>query len=389
MTDAAQIPLLDLGPQHRALARDMRRAVTKVLTTQWFVLGPEGKALEAESAQAIGVKHAIGCASGSDALLLVLRALDYGPGDSIVTTPMTFFASAGAPARLGCRVDFVDIEPDTINMDPAALERFLATCTKEADGTLREPKQGARVRAVMAVDIFGRPCDYERLQAICTAHGLELIEDAAQAWGSSYRGKRCGAFGRAATFSFYPTKNLGGAGDGGLITTDDDALAERLRSLRVHGSSKRRYVHEEVGINSRLDELQAAIVRVKLPHVDGWNAQRRVHAAAYDSAFEELEGVTPLRRPLPHVETIYHLYTVRAERRDELKAALDAAKVGNGVYYPIPLHLQECFANFGYRAGDLPQAEAAAAEVISLPMYPELPEDARARVIDAVRRFYA
>lgn len=389
MNDVAPIPLLDLGPQHRALAADIRRAVTKVLVSQWFVLGPEGKALEQEAAAAIGVAHAIGCASGSDALLLVLRAMDFGPGDAVITTPMTFFASAGAPARLGCRVDFVDIEPDTINMDPASLEAFLATCTKEGDGTLREPKQGARVRAVMAVDIFGRPCDYDRLEAICAEHGLELIEDAAQAWGSSYRGKRCGAFGRAGTFSFYPTKNLGGAGDGGLITTDDDALAERLRSLRVHGSSKRRYVHEEVGINSRLDELQAAIVRTKLPHVDGWNAQRREHAAAYDAAFSDIEGVTPLRAALPQVSTIYHLYTIRAQRRDELKQALDAAKVGNGVYYPIPLHLQECFSGFGYQPGDLPEAEAAAAEVISLPMYPELPEASRQRVIDTVRAFYA
>ena len=245
------------------------------------------------------------------------------------------------------------------------------------------------MRAVMAVDIFGRPCDYDALEAICAKHGLALIEDAAQAYGASYRDRRCGAFGHAATFSFYPTKNLGGAGDGGLITTNDDALAERLRSLRVHGSSKRRYVHEEVGINSRLDELQAAIVRTKMPHVDGWNAQRREHAAAYDAAFADVAGVTPLRAPLAHVSPIYHLYTIRAERRDALKAALDAAKVGNGVYYPIPLHLQECFENFGYRAGDLPLAEAAAAEVISLPMYPELPAADRQRVIDVVRGFHA
>lgn len=386
---APAVPFLDLAPQYAALAPDLEAAALRVLRSQQFVLGAEGRALEAELAQLAGTKHAIGCASGSDALLLILAALDVGPGDAVVTTPQSFFATAGAPARLGARVDFVDVEPGTLNLDPAALAEFLARCERGAGGALREPRQGRRVRAVITVDLFGRPCDYAALEPLCREHGLALIEDACQAIGAAAGGRRCGAFGAAAAFSFYPTKNLGGCGDGGAVTTDDDALAARMRRLRVHGQAAegQRYVHAEVGWNSRLDELQAALLRVKLPQLASWNEARRAHAEAYDEALRGLPGIRPLDAPGEGVRATYHLYTLRAERREALRAHLAEAGVGCGVYYPLPLHLQQCFAAFGYRAGDLPQAEAASAEALSLPMYPELPEEQRARVIDAVTRF--
>ena len=382
------VAFLDLAPQHRQLQQELERAVTRVLRSQQFVLGPEGKALEAECAAYLGAKQAVGCASGSDALLLALRALDVGPADAVVTTPFTFFATAGAPARAGMRVDFVDVEPDTLNLDPTALEAFLAGCKRDAQGVLREPREGRRVGAAISVDLFGRPCRYELLEAVCARYGLPLIEDAAQSFGARQGDRRCGRFGRVACFSFYPTKNLGGAGDGGLLSTDDEALATRLRSLRVHGSSVRRYVHEEVGWNSRLDELQAAVVRVKLPYLDGWNAARRAHAAAYDQGLSGIEGLRPLAPARAGEELIHHLYVVRAARRDALQAHLTKQGVQSGVYYPIPLHLQECFRQFGYRPGDLPVSEGAAADVLALPMYPELPVEARERVIEAVRGFY-
>jgi dTDP-4-amino-4,6-dideoxygalactose transaminase len=388
MTQA--VPFLDLAAQHSAIGADLARAVTKVLQTQQFILGNEGKSLEAECAAYTKAKHAIGCASGSDALLLALRALDVAHGDCVVTTPQSFFATVGAPARLDARVDFVDVEPGTVNLDPAKLEAFFARCTRDRHGDLREPRQNTRVRAVIAVDLFGRPCRWEQLEALCSKHRVALIDDAAQAFGASVNGRRCGVFGDMTTFSFYPTKNLGGAGDGGMLSTNDDALAARIRALRVHGNDgkKGRYYHQEVGWNSRLDEMQAAVLRVKLPHLDAWNAARREHAKAYDEALSRVPGLRPLERPAAGVEAIYHLYVVRAERRDALQAHLTKAGIGCGVYYPLPLHLQECFAYLGYRKGDLPIAEGLSDEVIALPMYAELPVDARARVIDEVRRFY-
>lgn len=387
-TTKTPVPFLDLAPQHAAIGADMARAVTKVLTSQQFVLGPEGKALEAEAAAYCKVKHAIGCASGSDALLLALRALDVGPGDCVVTTSQSFFATVGAPARLGARIDFVDVEPGTINLDPAALEAFFQRCTKDRQGFLREPRQGTRVRAVIAVDLYGRPCRYDLLEPLCKKHGVALIDDAAQAFGAGAFGRKCGAFGDMTCFSFYPTKNLGGAGDGGMLTTDDDALAARLRSLRVHGSGKTRYIHEEVGWNSRLDEVQAAVLRVKLPHIDAWNAARREHARAYDEGLRGLPGLTPLDRPAAGTDAIYHLYVLRSQRRDALRDHLAQAGIGVGVYYPLPLHLQDCFAYLGYRKGDLPRAEHASDEVLALPMYSELPPSSRDRVIEEVRRFH-
>lgn len=389
MNTPAPVPFLDLSRQYESVAADVEAAALKVLRSQWFVLGNEGKGLEAEVAQLTGAEHAVGCASGSDALLLALVALGVDRDHAVVTTPQTFFATAGAPARLGARVDFVDVEPDTLNMDVASLRAWLATCTRDADGILREPREGKQVSTILAVDLFGRPCDYAGLEEVAREHSLKLIEDAAQSLGAGIGDRRCGAFGDAATFSFYPTKNLGGAGDGGMVTTNDAALAERMRHLRVHGQdpSQGRYYHAEVGWNSRLDELQAAYLRVKLPHLDRWNAARRAHAQAYDAAFADAAGIEPLATPADGVDAIYHLYTLRAERRDALREHLQSAKVGCAVYYPKPLHLQECFAAFGYRAGDLPAAEAASDQVLSLPMFPELTEGERDRVIEAVLAF--
>jgi dTDP-4-amino-4,6-dideoxygalactose transaminase len=389
MNEPTPVPFLDLAPSHAALREELHGAVTRILDSQRFVLGDEGRGLEAEACQALGVEHAIACASGSDALLLALVALDVDRDQAVITTSQSFFATVGAARRLGTRVDFVDVEPGTVNLDPAKLRAFLEGCTKDADGALREPREGKRVTTVITVDLFGRPCRYDELEAIACEFGLNIIEDAAQAWGAGTAERKCGAFGRVSCFSFYPTKNLGGAGDGGLVTTNDAELAERIRRLRVHGQSTGRYMHGEVGWNSRMDEFQSAVVRVKLPHVEGWNAKRRAHAAAYDAAFADLPQVTPLDPPAEGVTAIYHLYQVKAERRDELRAHLQAQKIGCGVYYPLPLHLQECFADLGYREGDLPVAEQLSRELLALPMYPELSEGDRQRVIDAVRAFYA
>lgn len=385
----APVQFLDLSVQHAALAEQLQRAVMKVITTQQFVLGAEGKALEAEIAAYTGAKHAIGCANGSDALLLALRAFDIGATDCVVTTPWTFFATAGAPARLGARIAFVDVEPGTLNLDPDKVEAYLATCRRDATGVLREPIGNQRVAAVIAVDIFGRPARHDRLEAICKKHGLKLIDDAAQALGASLNGKKCGVWGDVTTLSFYPTKNLGGAGDGGMLTTNDDALAARLRQLRVHGGNEKiRYIHSEVGWNSRLDELQAAVLRVKLPHLDGWNRARREHAKAYEQGLHGLDGVCLFDEAGKGVEHIHHLFLIHSARRDALKEHLQKAGIGSGVYYPLPLHLQDCFRYLGYRKGDLPVSEKASDSVLALPMYPELPVASRDRVIDAIRRFH-
>jgi dTDP-4-amino-4,6-dideoxygalactose transaminase len=388
MSTPAKVPLLDLAPCHAALADELKAAVGRVLDSQRFVLGDEGRALEAEVAELVGAKHGIGCASGSDALLLALVAFGVDEGQAVVTTPQSFFATAGAVRRLGARIDFVDVEEGTINLDPASLRHFLEGCNRDPEGKLREPTEGKHVTTVIVVDLFGRPANYAELEAICEEYGLRLLEDACQAIDAGAGERRCGAFGDVAAFSFYPTKNLGGAGDAGLVTTNDDELAERLRRLRVHGQSTGRYMHSEVGWNSRLDELQAAVLRVKLPHLRTWNDARRAHAAAYDAGLADVEGISPLDTPADDVRHTYHLYVVRAERRDALREHLIAAGIGAGVYYPLPLHLQECFADMQYSKGELPVAEAFSEQALALPMYPELPEAGRDRVLEEIRRFY-
>jgi len=372
-----QVPLIDLKPQYDALREELRAALERVFDSQQFILGEDVRGLEEEVARYTGTEHAVGCASGSDALLLALLALDIGTGDEVVTTPFTFFATAGAVARSGARPVFVDIEPRTYNIDPAKLEA--AT--------------GGRTRAVVPVHLYGQCAGMDEILGVAERHNLHVIEDAAQAIGAEDRGRRAGSMGVTGCFSFYPTKNLGAAGEAGMLTTDDAALAARLRRLRTHGGATE-YQHEELGFNSRLDTLQAAVLRVKLPHLDAWSRARRERAAVYTRLLADaglLELVTPplVREDARH---IFHLYVIRVPppaSRDALIEHLRLSGVGTKVYYPVPMHLQQCFAGLGYSEGDFPEAERAARETLALPMFPELTEEQQAYVVEAIRRFFA
>ncbi len=371
------VPLLDLTEQYRDLAEPLNDAIRGVVEEQRFILGPAVERFETEVRDLLGVGHAIGCASGTDALLLALRALDVGPGDEVVTTPFTFFATAGAIHNVGARPVFADIEPDTFNL---SVEKARAAVTE-------------RTKAIMPVHLFGQMAPMAAFRALADEAGLGLIEDAAQAIGARQTLAdgtviTTGSLGDACGFSFFPSKNLGGFGDGGMVVTNDEGLAERLLRLRVHGG-RQMYHHEEVGYNSRLDALQAAVLSVKLPHLEGWSEARRVNARYYDEAFEDLDGITT-----PVItegnESIYNQYTIRVHdgRRDELRDALQASGVGSGIYYPVPMHLQECFGYLGYEPGAFPEAERACREVLSLPVYPELTEEQREHVVRSVHAFF-
>lgn len=368
------VPLLDLQAQYRTLQEELDLAVMGVVRSQRFILGAAVEAFEQQAASYLGVPNAIGCASGTDAILLPLRALQLSPGDEVVVPAFTFFATAGAVWNAGLRPAFADIDPVTFNMRAEDVEAALTE----------------RTRAIVVVHLFGQSADIEPILVLAERRGLAVIEDAAQAFGArrQVRGewRHAGTLGTAGCYSFFPSKNLGGFGDGGLIVTSDDALADRLRKLRVHGG-RQMYHHEMVGTNSRLDALQAAVLSAKLPHLDGWAEARGRNAAWYDAQLAQVKGVeTPVALPENH--HVYNQYTVRAERRDELKRWLDERGIGNAVYYPLPLHLQECFAGLGYRAGDFPASERAAGEVISLPVYPELSAGQKEEVVEAVRAFY-
>lgn len=371
---AVDVPLLDLTAQYRTIRAEVQRAIEPVLASQTFILGREVDELEHRIAQLCRSAVGVGCASGTDALLLPLKALRLGPGDEVVTTPFTFFATAGAIHNAGGTPVFADIDPATFNVDPDAIE---AAWTE-------------RTRAVVPVHLYGQMAPLERILPIAERTNAMVLEDAAQAIGARRRVNdewwMAGERGTVAAFSFFPTKNLGGWGDGGMIVTRDEAMGVRLRRLRVHGGAKE-YEHEEIGTNSRLDTLQAAVLVAKLPHLERWNAARRTHAAAYGEAFAGLDGVTtPVTDPAN--EHIFHQYTVRVQRRDALVEHLRARGIGRKIYYPRPLHLQACFAHLQYREGMLPEAERAAREVLSLPIYPELTDAQRDRVIAAVREFY-
>lgn len=368
------VPLLDLMAQYRAIKHDVLPALEKVIESQQFIMGPAVQALEAEVARLSHARHGIGCASGTDALLLPLRALNLRLGDEVITAPFTFFATAGAVHNAGGTPVFVDIEPDTFNIDPAAVEQAVTS----------------RTRAIIPVHLFGQMAAMERLLPLARARGLAVIEDAAQAIGARRaidgEWRTAGELGWVTGYSFFPSKNLGAWGDGGMMVTSDDAVAERLRKLRLHGGAQQ-YHHDEVGTNSRLDTLQAAVLLAKLPHLAAWSAQRREHAAYYT---RELADVPQVKTPAieRNNEHIFHQYTLRVERRDELQAHLKGKGIGNAVYYPVPLHLQACFAHLGYQPGRLPVAERAAREVISLPVYPELTRVQLDYVIDAISGFY-
>ena len=366
------VPLLDLKAQHAAIRDEVVTAMMEVVDAQTFILGEPVARFEADVSRLSRTKHAIACASGTDALLLAFRALDIGRGDEVITSPFTFFATAGTIHNVGAKPVFVDIEPTTFNIDPAAAKAAV----------------NSRSKAVVPVDLFGQMAAIECLQEMMP--DIPVVEDAAQTIGARRRigGKErmAGELATIGTFSFYPSKNLGGYGDGGMMVTQSDRLAERLRRLRTHGGLKT-YYHEEVGYNSRLDALQAAVLRAKLPHLEAWSERRREHARYYTEAFADLlQVVVPFVDP--QNTSIFNQYTLRAERRDELQAHLNAHGIGNYVYYPLPLHLQPCFAYLGYRKGACPEAERAAREVISIPVYPELTRAQQDEVIDAIRGFY-
>jgi dTDP-4-amino-4,6-dideoxygalactose transaminase len=365
------VPLLDLKAQFAAIRDEVVPALLAVVESQQFIMGPAVGELECAVAGLCGTREAIACASGTDALLLPLKAL-LQPGDEVITSPFTFFATAGAVWNAGGRPVFVDIDPATFNLNVDQVEAAITS----------------RTRAIVPVHLYGQMAAMERVMALAARHGLAVVEDCAQAIGARRRmngaWKMAGELGTAGAFSFFPSKNLGAWGDGGMIVTQDGELATRLRRLRTHGGAKQ-YHHDEVGTNSRLDTIQAAVLKIKLTRLGQWNEARRAHAAAYSAAFTDFDGVSP---PVtdPANEHIFHQYTVRCRRRDDLVAALKRAGIGCAVYYPTPLHLQPCFASLGYRDGQFPEAERAAREVVSLPVYPELTPAQQEEVIDTVRR---
>lgn len=381
--------MLDLARQYAEIGSEVLAAVGRVCASQHYILGSEVEAFEQEIADFCGARDAVGCSSGTDALWLAIAAAGIQPGDQVLTTPFSFFASASAIVRAGARPVFADVDRVTFNLNPKSVECFLRSQRRD------------KLRALLPVHLYGQCADMSSFQQIADEFHLTLIEDAAQAigasWGEGSSSRRAGSMGIAAAFSFYPTKNLSAYGDAGMVTTNNDAIASHTRRLRNHGSP-RRYLHEEFGWNCRLDAIQAAILQVKLKYVEGWNQARRARAAAYDRLFSEAglaslsgpEDSAPIQLPvtLPQAHHVFHQYVVRAYRRDELREFLTARKIGSEVYYPIPLHLQPCFVYLGYREGDFPEAERAAKEVLALPMFPELTEEEQRRVVNSIADFY-
>jgi dTDP-4-amino-4,6-dideoxygalactose transaminase len=367
----APVPLCDIQAQYRALQPQIDAAVLRVLGTGQAILGPEVEAFEKEAAAATGAAFAVGCSSGTDALILALHAVGVGPGDEVIVPPFTFFATASAVARLGAKPVFADIDPVTFNLDPSQVSARITD----------------RTRAIIPVHLFGQCCDMGPIRRVAADNAVYVVEDAAQSMGAEYGGVPCGTLGEVAAFSFYPTKNLGAVGDAGMVTTNSPELAAKLKALRVHGSEVK-YFHKHLGYNMRLDALQAAVLRVKLPHVPRWLAAREAAAKRYDAMIESTQLHGFLRRPAarPDRRHVYNQYVVRvpAAHRDALVQHLKDSKVGVEIYYPLSLHLQECFAYLGYRAGDFPAAEAATREVLALPMFPEITEAQQARVLDVV-----
>lgn len=372
LTAEAVVPMLDLGQEYHLIAPEIDDALRRVLASGRYILGEEVSAFEAEAADYLEVRHAVGCASGTDALLLALMALGIGPGDEVITSPFSFFATAAVISRVGAVPVFADIDPHTFNLDPEAVEELITS----------------RTRAIIPVHLFGQPADLTAYRELADRYGLFLVEDAAQAFGARWYDRPVGSFGDLAAFSFYPTKNLGAAGDGGLVTTNDDGLAIKVRILRQQGIKSSRYCHEMMGINSRLDEVQAAILRVKLRHLDAWNARRRQIADRYTQVLNELPDCQP---PLatPFANHIYHQYTLRTPHRDELREFLTAAGVETAIYYPLILPDQPAYQTEGYpfRSGLLTQARLASREVLSLPVSPHLTEVQVETVVAAVTSF--
>jgi dTDP-4-amino-4,6-dideoxygalactose transaminase len=373
-TVARPIPLLDLNAQYETIREEVEEAVRRVFETQRFVFGPEVESLEAEFASFCGSSFGVGVSSGTDALLVALMAEGIGPGDEVITSPFTFFATAGCVHRLGARPVFVDIDPLTYNIVPASIEAAVTD----------------RTRAIVPVHLYGQPAEMGPIMDLADAHELLVIEDACQAVGAEYRGLRAGSLGHYGCFSFFPSKNLGGAGDAGFVTTSDSERAERLRHLRNHGETSR-YHHKLIGGNFRLDALQAAVLRVKLRHLDGWNIARSDNADAYRDMFVEagLDSVVVLPTPQEHCRHVFHQFVIRIPERDQVLKQLQGRGIGCQIYYPVPLHLQECFEFLGFRKGDFPVSEQAAQEVLALPIYPELTREQIGRIVEEVAIAFA
>jgi dTDP-4-amino-4,6-dideoxygalactose transaminase len=375
LASPAKIESLDLKTQFATIRAEVMEAVTRAMESQQFILGDEVRRFEEETAAMLGARFAVACASGSDALLLAMMALGIGPGDEVITTPFTFFATAGSIARLGAKPVFVDIEAETYNIDPAKIEAAITP----------------RTRAILPVHLFGLPAALDEILNVAHSNGLHVIEDAAQAIGALYRDRHVGTYGAFGCFSFFPSKNLGGAGDGGMLTTEDAGLADRLRLLRVHGS-KKKYFHELVGMNSRLDALQAAILRVKLAHLASWTAARQARADRYRVLFDELGltgSVVPPAMAPSQLTHVYNQFVIRSRQRDALREFLRERGISSEVYYPQPLHLQPAFASLGHGRGSFPVAESASGEVLALPIYPELTESQQIQVAGTIAEFYA
>jgi dTDP-4-amino-4,6-dideoxygalactose transaminase len=389
-----RVPLLDLQRQYQTIGQEILAELERVCASQQFILGPEVEKFESEIGAYTGVAHAVGCASGTDALWLALLAVGVQPGDVVVTPAFSFFAAASSIVRAGARPMFGDVDPGTLNLDPASLEAKLRST--------RPRKLGA----FLPVHLYGQCADMDALQKLAEEFHVPIIEDAAQAIGAVWCKRRAGSLGMAAAFSFYPTKNLSAYGDAGMVTTNDGGLAAHMRRLRNHGSS-RRYHHEELGGNSRLDSIQAAVLRVKLRHLEKWNAQRRRHAATYEKLFVEAglaqassgegESESRINDDLPvrllrtdaRAHHVFHQYVIRARQRDEIREFLASRGIGTEIYYPLPLHLQACFSYLGYRKGDLPESERAGQEVLAIPMFPELKEDEQRWVVESFAEFYS
>ena len=387
---SAGVPLLDLKTEYKGIKSEVMRVIFEVCEKQHFILGPYVKRLEAEIAAYAQSRHGIAVSSGTDALLSSLMAIDVAPGEEVITSPYSFFATAGVVSRLGARPLFCDIDSETYNLSACAVERFLANNCDYSGGVLRNRVTGGRIRVLMPVHLYGQCANMDELLLLARLYDLAVVEDAAQAIGSECSGgRRAGSMGEIGCYSFFPSKNLGAFGDGGMCVTGNDDLAERLRILRVHGAQPK-YHHALVGGNFRLDELQAAVLTIKLPHLDAWTEARQHNAQAYGELFRTAGLEDQIRLPvtLPGYRHIYNQYVIRVSDRDQLREHLRSANIGTEIYYPVPLHLQECFRNLGGKDGDCPEAERAARETLALPVYPGLRQEQLEHVVSTIARFY-
>jgi len=386
-----QVPLLDLKIQYKAIKKEIEPKLLSICDSQYFILGPDVASFEEKLANYCNTKFSIGCASGSDALALAIMAVDVKMNDEVLTTPYTFFATAGAISRLNAIPVFIDIDPETYNINPDLIEKFLTENSEVKNGELYNKKSGRKIKAIIPVHLYGQTADMKRILEIADKFNLPVIEDSAQSVGSKdgNLNKFAGDMGKIGCFSFFPSKNLGAFGDGGAMTTNDEKTAARLKSLRVHGESKR-YYHDEVGFNSRLAAIQAAVLEIKLKHLDSWTEGRQKNAAFYNENFDNANCDSILQTPKPvnGNRHIYNQYILRVKDRDKLVDFLREKNVGCAIYYPVPLHIQQCFEYLGYKQGDFPEAEKAALETIALPIYPELTKEQKQFVVDSILEFY-